>query len=116
CSKQDAAVENVTPGNKITLSELEYNSLYNDSLKEIPEDQMVALVSDFMNAAVKQPSTKSTPGIKHYTIEPFKIRTKSAAGSSIPLYNLTSVSNTGDTATAVISAYARCPQIVAFVN
>jgi hypothetical protein len=116
CNKKDAAVENVTTGDKITLSELEYNSLYNDSLKEISKDHMVSLVSDFMNNARKKPSTKSTVSIKNYTIEPFKILTKSATGSGIPLYNLTSVSTTGDTATAVISAYARCPQIVAFVN
>lgn len=77
---------------------------------------MVSLLSDFMNNAAKKTSTKSTVSIKHYTIEPFKILTKSADGPSIPLYNLTSVSNAGDTATAVISAYARCPQIVAFVN
>lgn len=116
CNKQDAAIENVTPGDKITLSELEYNSLYNDSLREISKDEMVSLVSDFLNNTTKKLSTKSTVSIKNYTIEPFKILTKSAAGPSIPLYSLTSVSNTGDTATAVISAYARCPQIVAFVK
>lgn len=116
CNKQDAGNKNVTPGNKIKLSELEYNSLYNDSGKEISKDQMVSLLSDFMNNAAKKPSVKSTVSIKHYTIEPFKIRTKSGAAASIPLYNLTSVSNTGDTATAVISAYAGCPQIIALVN
>jgi len=116
CNKQDAAVEHIAPNYKITLSEQEYNSLYNDSLKEISEDQLVSMLSDFMNNTVKEPSTKSAVSIKHYTIEPFNIRTKSAAGASIPLYSLTSVSSAGDTATAVVSAYARCPQIVAFVN
>jgi len=115
CNKQDAA-ENVAPGDKITLTEPEYNSLYNDSLKEISEGQMVSMLTDFMNNAAKKPSTKSAVSIKHYAIAPFKITTKSATGADIPLYNLTSVSNTGDTATAVVSAYARCPQIVAFVN
>ena len=116
CNKRNTGVDNVTPNDKITLSELEYNSLYNDSLKEIPKDQVISLVNDFLNNTTKKPSTKSTVRIKNYTIEPFKIRTKSTAGSSIPLYSVTTVSNTGDTATAVISAYARCPQIVAFVN
>lgn len=116
CNKQDGAVENVTPGDKIKLSELEYKSLYNDSLKEIPTDQVVSLLSDFINHTTKKPSTKSTVSIKKYTIEPFKIRTKSENGPAIPLYSLTSVSSTGDSSSAVISAYARCPQIVAVVN
>ena len=94
CNKRDTGVNNVTPSDKITLSELEYNSLYNDSLKEIPKDQVISLVSDFLNNTTKKPSTKSTVSIKNYTIEPFKIRTKSATGSSIPLYNVTAVSNT----------------------
>lgn len=116
CNKQNADVENVTPNSKITLSELEYKSLYNDSLKEIPEDQVISLVSDFLNNTKRKPGTKSTITIKSVDVKPFGIRTKSAAGAAAPLYNVTTVSNTGDTTTAVISAYARCPQIVAFVN
>jgi len=115
CNKQDTADDNVTPGDKILLSEQEYNSLYNDQ-EEISKEAMVAMLSDFMNKAAKKLSVKSAVSIKKCTVEPFKILTKSAAGASIPLYNLTSVSNSGDTTTAVVSAYARCPQIVAFVN
>lgn len=113
--KRDAT-ENTTPGNKIKLSEPEYNSLYNDNQQEISKDEMASMVSQFMTNTSKKPSSKSASGIKTYSIEPFNVRTKSTTGNTIPLYNLTSVNSSGDTTTAVISAYARCPQIVAFVN
>ncbi|SFE62774.1 Peptidase C10 family protein [Chitinophaga sp. CF118] len=116
CNKQNADVNNVTPNNKITLSEPEYKSLYYDSLKEIPEDQVISLVSDFLNNTKKKVGTKSTVTIKNVSVKPFAIPTKSTARSAAPLYNVTTVSNTGDTSVAVISAYARCPQIIAFVN
>jgi uncharacterized protein (DUF736 family) len=116
CNKQHADVNNVTLNNKITLSEPEYKSLYYDSLKEIPEDQVISLVSDFLKNTKKKVGTKSTVTIKNVSVKPFVIPTKSTARSAAPLYNVTTVSNTGDTSVAVISAYARCPQIIAFVN
>lgn len=110
---------------KIALTQEELTSISFDDFSEVPENEVLSMITDFINLKSQNADTRST------ATPQFTVKTKSylkkqsssestrsanqASGESIPVYDVI-VENDNITSYAVVSADKRAPNVLAFIE